>query len=83
MSRDFQLESSRWYSLMKMGLACRSANACAAEIKKWSANLARLEYEPTAGSALAEAEDNLRAALDAVEIARAEYERRTALQAAE
>ena len=82
MSEDFSLERSRWYSLMKTGLACRNANACAQDVKKWAANLSKLEYEPTAGAALAEAEEQITEAMTAVHDARAEYERRTKQKAA-
>lgn len=71
----FGIENSRWYSLMKCGLACRNAKQDAADIIKHSRNLGKLGgYEPTAGKELADAENNLTEALFAIKIARQEYE---------
>lgn len=81
---DFDLENSRWYALMKVGLACKAAHVSAESITKWAPKLSRFEYEPTAGTELAKAETALTEALLAVQIARASYERVTAnLEAAE
>lgn len=77
MSNDFDLERSRWYNLMKVGLACRSTKTDAETIIKRSRNLGKFEYEPTAGKELADAENALTEALFAVQVARAEYERIT------
>lgn len=74
----FNLEKSRWYSLMKLGLATRNARACAEEITKWTPVLSRFDYEPSAGAELAAAETALSEALLAVQVARASYERVTA-----
>lgn len=74
MSKDFDLENSRWYSLMKVGLHCRNAKNDAEQIIKRARNLGKFEYEPTAGSELAKAEDALTEALFAVKAARSEYE---------
>lgn len=79
---DFGLDNSRWYSLMKLGLACRNAKVCAEEITTRVPKLAKFDYEPSAGKELADAEDALTEALLAVQVARASYERAT-LQAAE
>lgn len=80
---DFDLDRSRWYSLMKLGLASRYAKNDAADIIKWAGNLGRFEYEPSAGTELAQAETALSEALLAVKLARSEYEKRTHLVAAE
>lgn len=79
---DFDLDNSRWYSLMKLGLACRNARVCAEEITSRVPKLARFDYEPSAGTELAKAELALSEALLAVQLARTSYERVT-LQAAE
>lgn len=85
---QLKLEQSRWYSLMKLGLATRNARACAEDITKWAPILSNFDYEACAGTELATAETALTEALLAVQIARASYERVTAernqtLQAAE
>lgn len=78
MNKDFKLETSRWYSLMKLGIATRNAKVCAEEIQKWTPVLSNFDYEPCAGTELATAETALTEALLAVKIARASYERVTA-----
>ncbi len=86
MSDDFKLETSRWYSLMRLGIECRNARTSAEGITKWVPNLGKFEYEPTAGTELAKAELALSEALLAVQVVRAAYERMTntkQLQAAE
>lgn len=77
MKQDFKLETSRWYSLMKLGIDCRNARVCAEGITKWAPILATFEYEPTAGTELAKAELALSEALLAVQVTRAAYERMT------
>lgn len=74
---DFDLENSRWYSLMKLGNACKYAKANAEQITKWAPVLGKFEYEPAAGTALSEAELALTEALLAVQVTRAAYERVT------
>lgn len=74
MSNDFDLDKSRWYNLMKLGLASRNAKVDAAAIIERARNLGKYEYEPTAGKELAEAETQLAEALFAVRVAREEYE---------
>lgn len=80
---DFDLDNSRWYSLMKLGICCRNAKGCAEEISHRAPKLAKYEYEPTAGKELADAENALTEALLAVQVARASYERVTHQEAAE
>lgn len=83
---DFDLEKSRWYSLMMLGNNTRHAKNCAEQIGKWARNLSSFGYEPAAGEELASTEDALTEALLAVQVARASYERVThenQLQAAE
>jgi hypothetical protein len=77
-SDDFKLESSRWYSLMKLGIASRGARACAEDITKWAPNLSKFDYEAAAGKELASTEMALTEALLAVQVSRASYERVTA-----
>ena len=74
MSDPFKLETSRWYSLMKLGIDCRNAHASAESITKWAPLLAEFEYEPTAGAVLAQSETTLSEALLAVKLARKQYE---------
>jgi hypothetical protein len=75
MAADFELENSRWYSLMKLGLECRNARTSAEGIIKWAPLLGNFEYEPTAGTELAKAETALSEALLAVKLARKQYEK--------
>ncbi len=83
MSNDFDLDKSRWYNLMKLGMSARNSKVDAASIIERARNLGKFEYEPTAGQLLADAENNLTEALFAVKVAREEYEKHTQLVAAE
>lgn len=74
MSTDFNLDKSRWYNVMKAGLACRNAKVDAAIIIERTHNLASFEYEPSIGTELAQAETDLTEALHALQSARAAYE---------
>ncbi len=86
MSNEFELETSRWYSLMMLGNATKAARTAAEQVVKWAPILSNFDYEPVAGTELATAETALTEALLAVQVARASYERVTAerqLEAAE
>lgn len=71
---DFDLDNSRWYCMMKIGLACKNSKQNAADIIDRTRVLGSFEYEPTIGSELSQAEMALSEALFAVKVAREEYE---------
>lgn len=75
---DFDLDKSRWYNVMKCGLACRNAKADAEAIINRVRNLGSFDYEPVIGTELAEAETALSEALLALALARRAYEQNTA-----
>ncbi len=85
MSNDFDLNKSRWYNTMKVGLATKAIKRDAATVIDRSRILANFEYDATIGKDLADAETAATEALWALTVARREYEQKAtpALVAAE
>ena len=82
---DFDLNKSRWYNTMKVGLATKAIKRDAATVIDRSRILANFEYDATIGKELADAETAATEALFALKTARLEYENNAGriLQAAE
>jgi hypothetical protein len=95
MTNEFDIAKFRWWNMMKLNQACDMAKQAAETIQSRTRAMAQWTYEPTAGKGLADADEVLTEArnallvlteaLLAVQVARMEYERMTkpAMQAAE
>lgn len=74
---DFDLDTSRWYNMMRIGLATRDAKNSAAIVIERTRHLGKFEFEPTILTELVNAETALSEALFAVKTAKEEYRRVT------
>lgn len=77
MSKDFDLDKSRWYNTMMIGQNAKYTKDTAALIIKHARNLGNFEFDPVVLTEIAKAKDALTEALFAVTVAQEEYQQHT------